>query len=156
MDNAIFNGNTICVEDSTQVLWRYGEMHFDFNCNLMISMRFVRSTQGVFFSQDTGHITNYHLGPGSAETNEFDSSMPPEHYEALKRAQIDTTTMHTIRVNNINLDQFNDEAVSFYFGTFGKIGDISRPIDLKTRKYRNFMFIRYVRIQGCPMCVCVT
>ena len=31
---------------------------------------------------------------------EFDSTMPPEHYEALKAAKLDITSMHSIRVNN--------------------------------------------------------
>ena len=102
----------------------------------------------MYFSQDTGHITNYHLGPEFAEKPEFDSSMPPEHYNVLAHAQRDIEAMHTIRVNNVDVSKMDDEAVHFYFSSFGKIGDIVRPTDLKTRKYRNFMFIRYIRIQG--------
>ena len=102
----------------------------------------------MYFSQDTGHITNYHLGPEFAEKTEFDSSMPPEHFKVLAYAQRDIEAMHTIRVNNIDVSKMDDEAVHFYFSSFGKIGDIVRPTDLKTRKYRNFMFIRYIRIQG--------
>lgn len=37
---------------------------------------------------DTGHITNYHLGQNFDEKPEFDSSMPHEHYDALRKAQI--------------------------------------------------------------------
>ena len=88
------------------------------------------------------------MGPEFAEKPEFDSSMPLEHYEVLAHAQRDIDAMHTIRVNHVDPAQLDDEAVHFYFGTFGKIGDISRPTDLKTRKYRDFMFIRYIRIQG--------
>ena len=102
----------------------------------------------MYFSQDTGHITNYHLGPEFAEKPEFDSSMPREHYEVLAHAQRDIDAMHTIRVNKVDPGKMDDEVVQFYFGNFGKIGDICRPTDLKTRKYRNFIFIRYIRIQG--------
>jgi len=37
--------------------------------------------QGIFFTQDTGHITNYQLGPGESKQDEFDSAMPPSHYK---------------------------------------------------------------------------
>lgn len=60
---------------------------------------------------------------------------------------IDVSAMHSIRVNNVDANQMTDEAVFFYFGNFGKIGDINRPIDLKTRKYRPFIFVRFIRIQ---------
>ena len=71
--------------------------------------------------------------------------MPKEHYEALQKAQIDKTAMHSIRVNNITEDA-TDENLQEIFSAFGPIGDINRPIDLKTRKYRNYVFIRYLRV----------
>ena len=74
--------------------------------------------------------------------------MPPEHYEVIAHAQRDIDSMYTIRVNNVDPAKMDDETVNFYFANFGKIGDVCRPTDLKTRKYRNFMFIRYNRIQG--------
>ena len=49
-----------------------------------------------------GHITNYTLGPNFAEKELFDSSMPLEHYEAIKASHVDKSSMFTIRVNNIS------------------------------------------------------
>ena len=63
----------------------------------------------MYFSQDTGHITNYHLGPEFAEKPEFDSSMPREHYEVLAHAQRDIDAMHTIRVNKVDPGKMDDE-----------------------------------------------
>lgn len=103
-------------------------------------------SQGIFFTQDTGHITNYLLGPGEQKLEGFDSTMPPSHREALRAAQLDKSTLFSIRVNNIG-EELTDDMIHEYFGRFGKIGDISRPIDLKTRKYRNFVFIRFFRAQ---------
>ena len=119
MDGRMINGMQITVEDSQQ---------------------------GVFFSQDTGHITNYSLGAKHADLIPFDSSMPKEHYNALREAQIDKTAMHSIRVNNVENDT-TDDKLRMFFGPFGTIGDIKRPIDLKTRKFRDFVFIRYLRVK---------
>lgn len=58
-------------------------------------------SQGIFFTQDTGHITNYLLGPGEQKLEGFDSTMPPSHREALRAAQLDKSTLFSIRVNNI-------------------------------------------------------
>ena len=104
------------------------------------------SQQGVYFSQDTGHITNYSLGAASTEPPPFDSSMPEEHYKALEAAKIDKTTMHTIRVNNID-KSVSEQDLMRLFSPFGTIGDINHPIDLKTRNYRDFVFIRYMNMK---------
>lgn len=119
MDGRFINGRQITVEDSTQ---------------------------GVYFSQDTGHITNYSLGAKHPDPVPFDSSMPKEHYGALRDAQIDITTMHSIRVNNVE-SYVTEETLRSYFSPFGTIGDINRPTDLKTRKYRDFIFIRYIKVK---------
>lgn len=101
--------------------------------------------QHSFFTLDTGFITNSLLDTPFRNTDEFDSSMPSEHYE-LKRVEAikDVDVVFGVKVEDIDID-ISPEQLHELFRRIGEISSIYYPVDFKTHKRRGFAFVRYLR-----------
>lgn len=100
--------------------------------------------QESFFTQDTGYITNEALDSQEVVEKHFDSSLPFNHY-AVKRADAikHSDEVYTLKVTDIP-EEITPEMLQELFGCYGEIASIYSPMDLKTRKFRNFAFVRFM------------
>ncbi len=103
-----------------------------------------KAKQESFFTQDTGYITNEALDSVKVEEKYFDPSLPPTH-RAVKRADAirHNDEVWTLKVSDVP-DVITPEMLHKLFGVYGEISNIYMPMDLKTRKFRNFAFVRFV------------
>jgi RNA recognition motif-containing protein len=103
-----------------------------------------RAVQDSFFTQDTGYITNEALDSIKIENKTFDSSLPPTHY-ACKRADAirHNDEVWTLKVTSIP-SVITPEMLQKLFGAYGEISNIYMPMDLKTRRFRDFAFVRFL------------
>lgn len=61
------------------------------------------AAQPVFFTKDTGFLTNYELNVPPREPEEFDSSMPESHYSLKRKEDLRTTDDYfTVRVDDLH------------------------------------------------------
>ena len=104
----------------------------------------MEAQQKSFFTQDTGYITNEALDSVQVADKFFDSSLPANHY-AVKRADAikNSDETYNLKVSNIP-PQITKEMLLDLFGVYGEIASIYVPMDLKTRKFRNFAFVRFM------------
>lgn len=102
------------------------------------------SVQNSFFTQDTGYITNEALDNPEVVNKEFDSSLPDRHY-AVKRADAirNNDEVYTLKVTDLS-EMITREMLQDLFGHYGEIASIYTPMDLKTRKFRDFAFVRFM------------
>lgn len=101
--------------------------------------------QVSFFTLDTGYITNEALDTKLVHVAHFDSSLPDNHYqvkheEELKKAD----DVFTIRIDDIH-EKISPENLRDIFRQYGEVSSIYYPYDLRSRKYRGFAFVRFIR-----------
>ena len=104
-----------------------------------------RAKQDSFFTQDTGYITNEALDNQEVVDKFFDSSLPANHYD-VKRADAirHSDETYNLKVTNIP-PEITPEMLQKLFGAYGEVASIYTPMDLKTRKFRDFAFVRYMK-----------
>lgn len=103
-----------------------------------------KAEQHHFFTQDTGYITNEALDSVVVTEKHFDPSLPTNHY-AVKRADSirNSDEVFTLKVSDIP-EEITPEMMQDLFGSYGEVASIYNPMDLKTRTFRNFAFVRYI------------
>ena len=103
-----------------------------------------RAKQEHFFTMDTGYITNEALDSIKVEEKVFDPTLPDTHY-ATKRADAirHNDEVWTLKVSDIP-EQITPEMMYKLFGAYGEVSNIYQPMDLKTRRFRNFAFVRFM------------
>ena len=103
-----------------------------------------RALQESFFTQDTGYITNEALDSIKVEEKIFDPTMPPTH-RAIKRADAirNNDEVWTLKVSDIP-SVITPEMLHKLFGAYGEVASIYMPMDMKTRRFRDFAFVRYL------------
>lgn len=123
------------------------------------------NAQDSFFTQDTGFITNQMFDVPVVKVDNFDPSLPEEHYIIKRQREVKyADNVHNIRIDDLPTDiRYVDKAslTAYYsdaklppllskeelanvFGQFGEISSIYYPVDLKTLKAKGFAFIRYL------------
>lgn len=100
--------------------------------------------QDSFFTMDTGYITNEALDTPEVTEKFFDSSLPSNHY-AMKRADAIRHNDETFNLKVTNIPpEITKEMLQDLFGAYGEIASIYVPMDLKTKRFRNFGFVRFM------------
>lgn len=62
-----------------------------------------QAIQPVFFTHDTGYLTNYELNVPPREAEEFDSSLPENHYDMKRKEELKATDKYyTVRVDDLH------------------------------------------------------
>jgi len=104
-----------------------------------------QAQQESFFTQDTGYITNEALDSIKVEEKVFDASLPASH-RSIKRADAIryNDEVWTLRVSDIPA-VITPEMLHKLFGAYGEVSNIYMPMDLKTRRFRDFAFVRYMK-----------
>ena len=114
------------------------------------------AVQKSFFTQATGFITNATLEEVENETVEFDSSMPANHYEVKYRNRpIDVSNLITVKVQNLG-PKTSSEEIREYYSQFGEIATCHRPMNLQTKKYHNFAFVKYLHAGSAERAIAET
>jgi hypothetical protein len=107
------------------------------------SIKVKRAIQDHFFTQDTGYITNEALDSIVVQAKVFDSSMPTSHYSTKRAEAIKyNDEVFTLKVSDIPA-QITPEMLWKLFGSYGEVSNIYTPMDLKTRRFRDFAFVRF-------------
>ena len=111
-------------------------------------IKVVVAKQESIFSQDTGYITNEQLDHPEEQQEEFDSSMPESHYEVKYRNRpLDVAQLYTVKVDNLTPD-ISPEQVQKMCEQFGEVASCHRPMNLNTRVYHPFCFVKFVQARS--------
>lgn len=103
--------------------------------------------QDSFFTQDTGFITNEMFDTPLFAPPEFDSSLPSEHYEELRKRQYaEKDEQWCIRINDIP-ERVQKEEIEELCKPYGVVCSIYYPINLRNLKPRGFCLVRYSRLE---------
>lgn len=59
--------------------------------------------QDIFFTGDTGFLTNYSMGLPLRQEAEFDGSLPPNHYDIKRKEKLrQLDECYTVRVDDLH------------------------------------------------------
>ena len=147
----------------------YGFVHYLYESDALAAIEAMHETeydgkrlivefavQKSFFSQATGFITNSTLEEVENEVVEFDPSMPSNHFEVKYRNRpIDVSNLITLRVQNLG-PKTSTEEIREYFAQFGEIATCHRPMNLQTKKYHNFAFVKYLHAHSADNAIANT
>ena len=112
-----------------------------------LPIRIKEAKQVSFFTLDTGYITNEALDTKLTEQTWFDSSLPSNHYQVKRQDElklISPDEVYTLRVDDLH-EKITPENLQDLFRQYGELSSIYYPFDLRSRKYRGFAFIRFLR-----------
>mmetsp|Transcript_133 Transcript_133/g.160 ORF Transcript_133/g.160 Transcript_133/m.160 type:complete len:255 (+) Transcript_133:226-990(+) len=108
------------------------------------------------FSDSTGYISNWAIEvEPEIRHYEFDPSMPDSHRRKNRDKMLSQVeNVFTLKVENLTKDTMIENLRNI-FGQYGPIGSIYYPVDLKSKTYLTFAFIRFLnkddacRAQSC-------
>ena len=110
-----------------------------------LPIRIKEAKQVSFFTLDTGYITNEALDTPLVQQTWFDSSLPENHYQVKHEEELKKVDeVYTLRVDDLH-EKISPENLRDLFKQYGEICSIYYPFDLRTRKYRGFAFIRFLK-----------
>mmetsp|Transcript_1039 Transcript_1039/g.1738 ORF Transcript_1039/g.1738 Transcript_1039/m.1738 type:complete len:162 (-) Transcript_1039:93-578(-) len=111
------------------------------------------NSQDSFFTQDTGFITNEMFDVPVVKVDNFDPSLPKEHYVIKRQRELKyADNVTSVRVDDFPPDMSKEELHSI-FSEFGEISSIYFPVNLKTIKSMGFAFVRYLRKESADLAI---
>lgn len=111
-----------------------------------VELTVVLATHEVFFTHDTGFLTNYELNVPPPAVEEFDASLPDSHYDLKRKEELRGLDEYfTLRVDDLH-PAVSKEQLEEIFSQFGELARVYFPVDLAhSCAPKGFAFVRYIK-----------